>query len=321
MMRLFTRVGMLMAFWIGGLNLFSNPSSGYEPEQVLQALRQYDEAAWRQYSLTVAVEDPPLWGEAYSYRLRATSHRSTTVVVSDQTQYRGQLTYSYLSGGPWRGQPSLGRGLCYGRDYEVWSLLEKGRGYYVEASAIETVEVSPENQQIASYRGGFLIEISRSPKDTKGYSLLTRAQEGVGRGFSRNLGRALSVKELPDGRLELWATTKESSEWRWRLVVDPSQQFLVVRAEVIAPDGTVDKWWEFEGIVEAPIPLARRGTHYNEALRDISDSPVWRFECLSYEPCFRQDWYDEVRQKIRRPPSGAQVWDMRVEPFTEFIIK
>lgn len=320
-MQMLGRIGVLMALWYGGLNLLSSGSSGYDPEQVLQALRQNDEAAWRQYSLTVAVEEPPMWGgESRSFRLRATSEKTATVVIRDQTHYKGHRKYSSLQGSPWWGSPMKG-GLGYGRDCDVWYLQEKG--YCAELSRTETLVISPNDQLVESYRWGHQIEIYSSPGQSYGYSLITQAQQGLGRGFGRLLGRALSVRELPDGRLELWATDKEFPEARWRLVVDPSHRFLVVLAEKIVDgkDGKVEERWQFEGIVEGPIPLARRGTCLDEGLRDISELPVYRFECVSYEPCFRQDWYNEARQMIRRPPAGTQVWDLRVEPFTAFTIK
>ncbi len=314
------RVGAA-ALGIGWLSLLFIQGSGYSPEQVLQALQENDQIFWQNYSLTLSVESPDLWQQTVSYRLRATSNQRATVVIRDQVYYHGNPTYSTLV--EWGKQFSRPNPFdtLLGEPYIRWTqtwYLQEGK-LYAEAERPETVFISPENTVKSVSPWPYLSLFIRRSSNCPSYNWLKYGENALGRGFSPYLGSALSVRELPDGRLEFWATDKTVAGNRWRLIIDPSLRFLVVQAELLKSDGTIRERWQSEGVVEATIPIARRGTMYwynNNTPPEIS-----RFECVSYEPCFRADWYEEVRQLIRRPPAGTEVIDYRVEPFTTFTIK
>jgi len=318
-----------VTLWVGGLNLLPIQATEPYPEQVLQALRESDRAFWRNYSLTLAVEAPDwsveypdFWGEAASYRLQATSNQKATVVIRDHVHHRQHPPYSALVEWSKRSliqlnHPPYGKSIPYIRWRKSW-YLQEGR-LFVEAEELETVLISPQNSVERVQPWSYLSIFIHRSSNCSSYNWLKFGLNALGRGFSQYLDKALSVKELPGGQLELWATDKRVAGNRWRLVIDPSRQFLVVEAELINSEGTVRDQYQNEGTVEAPIPLARRGTmrwYDNNASPDVS-----RFECVKYESCFRTDWYEEVKRIIRRPPPGTQVVDERVEPPTTFTVK
>lgn len=307
---------------IGWHHLLFAQNLWHSPEQVLHALRKSDQIFWQGYSLSLLVEAPDFWQQTVSYRLRATSDQGTVIVIRDQVRYHGAPPYRVLEG--WNKQSFiqsdkllLDGALPYIRWVQTW-YLQEGK-LYTEAEKLETVFVLPDNTvQSASSRSNISLFIHRS-SNCPSHNWLKYAENALGRGFSRYLGNALSHNRLPDGRLELLATDREVAENRWRLVIDPAHQFLVVNAELLQLDGTVREQWQTEGVVETSVPVAKRGVMYR--YYDGAQHQISRFACVSYERCFQTDWYAEVRQLIRRPPAGSRVIDYRTEPFTTFIIK
>jgi len=316
--------------WIGlltGIGLGGNLEQSLAANMVIQQMRVVDNSLKRQgFSLTLALERPSFWSEVrVGYRARITRDRHRLIMISDQTCYSASLSYTYLRAIHERSLAKpLGSGniLSAGRWVEMLYWEEPLNHIYIEAYRGETVYVSPSGESVGvrsshDKRLGIVLQKSRS--DCISATWADRSLWALGRGISVRLGTGRSARNLENGHIFLVAGDKEWESGEWRLVIDPKHRYLVVEAELVnTTNGQCVERWRNTGKMGQSIPIAQKAVWTNEPEKQDASFVV---ECIKYEPCFSEEWYQEVRSRIMRPTKGSSVTDMRVTPFTVFIIK
>ncbi len=283
-------------------------------DDVIKTMRSFDEVIQiKGYSLTLAVDRPGFWsGIRNSYRMRVAQDKERKVIIEDKRRYYGRIAGGLSETS--KVKPDERIGFPFEAQY-----LEKLPNTYIEILQGSTVVRFHSD-------GGFTVEAEGKP-DRGGFIRLLPSPNcppltwseislrALGRGIAKELGKGISATLLEDGRIHLTARHKEWRDGEWRLVVDPKNQYLVVQAELIdVTSGEVVEKWHNSGTIGDSIPLARNAVW-------VKGDNTLIVECLDYQPCFTEEWYQKVESFVSNPPSGAVIRDLRVEPFVDFRVR